>query len=76
MFIQYFIYFIHFLLGFVHLFDSLIQVYRHESECFLGGHGGFLRIGIRICQLVFLIGVVNWKMPMHNSATAAAPLSQ
>lgn len=56
MFIQYFVYFIHFLLGFVHLFDSLIQVYRHESECFLGGHGGFLRIGIRICQLVFLIG--------------------
>ena len=35
------------------------------------------------CGLVYVsaswcssLGVVNWKMPMHNSATAAAPLSQ
>ena len=53
MFIQYFVYFIHFLLGIVYLVDSLVQVGRHKSECFPGGYGGFLRIGIGIGQLLF-----------------------
>ena len=56
MYIQDLVYFIHFLLSFVYLLDALIQVYRQESECFLGGNGGFLRIGIRVCQLMFLFG--------------------
>lgn len=53
MFIQNTVYIIYFLLGIVHLIDSLVEVRRHESQRFSSGYGGFLRIGVGICQMLF-----------------------